>query len=166
LYQRNLKISVMQKITPFLWFDTQAEEAAKLYTSLFKNSSIGKISRYPPGAPGQEGKVMTVEFKLDGQDFIALNGGPHFSFTPAVSMFIKCETQEEVNRLWDALSEGGTKEQCGWLRDKFGLSWQVVPNGLQELLQDKDAGRAQRAMAAMMKMKKLDIEELEEAAMG
>jgi len=156
----------MQKITPFLWFDTQAEEAAKLYTSLFKNSSIGKISRYPPGLPGQEGKVMTVEFKLDGQDFIALNGGPHYSFTPAVSMFIKCETQEEVDRLWNALSEGGTIEQCGWLRDKFGLSWQVVPNGLQELLQDKDPGRAQRAMTAMMKMKKLDIGVLEEAAMG
>ncbi len=156
----------MQKITPFLWFDTQAEEAAKLYTSLFKNSSIGKISRYPPGLPDQEGKVMTVEFKLDGQDFIALNGGPHYSFTPAVSMFIKCETQEEVDRLWNALSEGGTIEQCGWLRDKFGLSWQVVPNGLQELLQDKDPGRAQRAMTAMMKMKKLDIGVLEEAAMG
>ncbi|SDH44638.1 VOC family protein [Chitinophaga filiformis] len=156
----------MQKITPFLWFDTQAEEAAKLYTSLFKNSSIGKISRYPPGLPGQEGKVMTVEFKLDGQDFIALNGGPHYSFTPAVSMFIKCETQEEVDKLWNALSEGGTIEQCGWLRDKFGLSWQVVPNGLQELLQDKDPGRAQRAMTAMMKMKKLDIGVLEEAAMG
>ena len=156
----------MQKITPFLWFDTQAEEAVKLYTSLFKHSSIGKISRYPPGLPGQEGKVMTVEFKLDGQDFIALNGGPHYSFTPAVSMFIKCETQEEVDRLWSALSEGGTIEQCGWLRDKFGLSWQVVPNGLQELLQDKDPGRAQRAATAMMKMKKLDIGALEEAAMG
>lgn len=156
----------MQKITPFLWFDTQAEEAAKLYTSLFKNSSIGKISRYPPGVPGQEGKVMTVEFKLDGQDFIALNGGPHYSFTPAVSMFIKCETQAEVDKLWDALSEGGKIDQCGWLRDKFGLSWQVVPNGLQELLQDKDPGRAQRAVAAMMQMKKLDIAALEEAAAG
>ncbi len=156
----------MQKITPFLWFDTQAEEAAKLYTSLFKNSSIGKISRYPPGVPGQEGKVMTVEFKLDGQDFIALNGGPHYSFTPAVSMFIKCETQEEVDKLWDALSEDGKIDQCGWLKDKFGLSWQVVPNGLQELLQDKDPGRAQRAVTAMMQMKKLDIAALEEAAAG
>ncbi|SHN39937.1 VOC family protein [Chitinophaga sp. CF418] len=156
----------MQKITPFLWFDTQAEEAAKLYTSLFKNSSIGKISRYPPGVPGQEGKVMTVEFRLDGQDFIAMNGGPHFSFTPAVSMFIKCETQEEVDRLWDALTEGGTEDRCGWLKDKFGLSWQVVPNGLQELLQDKDPGRAQRAVTAMMQMQKLDIGVLEEAAAG
>ncbi|UPK67853.1 VOC family protein [Chitinophaga filiformis] len=156
----------MQKITPFLWFDTQAEEAAKLYTSLFTNSSIGKISRYPPGIPGQEGKVMTVEFTLDGQEFIALNGGPHYSFTPAVSMFIKCETQEEVDRLWAALTEGGTADRCGWLKDKFGLSWQVVPNGLQELLQDKDPGRAQRAVSAMMQMQKLDIEVLEEAAAG
>lgn len=156
----------MQKITPFLWYDGQAEEAAKLYTGLFKNSSISKISRYPPGVPGQEGKVMTVEFTLDGQEFIALNGGPHYSFTPAVSMFIKCETQEEVDRLWDALSEGGTLDQCGWLRDKFGLSWQVVPDGLQELLQDKDPARAQRAVTAMMQMKKLDIRALQEAAIG
>ncbi|QHS59588.1 VOC family protein [Chitinophaga agri] len=156
----------MQKITPFLWYDGQAEEAAKLYTELFKNSSISKISRYPPGVPGQEGKVMTVEFTLDGQEFIALNGGPHYSFTPAVSMFIKCETQEEVDRLWDALSEGGTLDQCGWLRDKFGLSWQVVPEGLQELLQDKDPARAQRAVTAMMQMKKLDIRALQEAAIG
>ncbi|PWV51650.1 VOC family protein [Chitinophaga sp. S165] len=156
----------MQKITPFLWYDTEAEEAAKLYTSLFKNSSIGKISRYPPGVPGQEGKVMTVEFTLDGQEFIALNGGTHYSFTPAVSMFIKCDTQAEVDKLWDALSEGGKIDQCGWLRDKFGLSWQVVPNGLQELLQDKDPGRAKRAVAAMMQMKKLDIAALEEAAAG
>lgn len=156
----------MQKITPFLWYNDQAEEAAKLYTSLFKNSSIGKISRYPPGIPGQEGKVMTVEFKLDGQDFIAMNGGPHYSFTPAVSMFIKCENQAEVDRLWDALTDGGTEDRCGWLKDKFGLSWQVVPDGLQELLQDKDPGRAQRAVTAMMQMQKLDIGVLEEAAAG
>ena len=156
----------MQKITPFLWYNDQAEEAAKLYTSLFKNSSIGKISRYPPGVPGQEGKVMTVEFTLDGQDFIAMNGGPHYSFTPAVSMFIKCDTQEEVDKLWDALTAGGSIDKCGWLRDKFGLSWQVVPNGLQELLQDKDPGRAQRAVTAMMQMEKLDIGLLEEAASG
>lgn len=156
----------MQKITPFLWFDTQAEEAAKLYTSLFKNSSIGKISRYPPGVPGREGEVMTVEFTLDGQDFIAMNGGPHFTFTPAVSMFIKCETQAEVDKLWTALTDGGSEDRCGWLKDKFGLSWQVVPNGLQELLQDKDPGRAQRAVAAMMQMQKLDIGALEEAAAG
>jgi predicted 3-demethylubiquinone-9 3-methyltransferase (glyoxalase superfamily) len=156
----------MQKITPFLWFDDQAEEAAKLYTSLFKDSSIGKISHYPPGVPGQEGKVMTVEFTLDGMDFIALNGGPHYSFTPAVSMFTRCETQEEVDRLWDALTEGGKEDRCGWLRDKFGLSWQIVPNRLQELLQDKDPARAQRATQAMMQMVKLDIGALEEAAMG
>lgn len=156
----------MQKITPFLWYNDQAEEAAELYTSLFKNSSIGKISRYPPGIPGQEGKVMTVEFKLDGQDFIAMNGGPHYSFTPAVSMFIKCENQAEVDRLWDALTDGGTEDRCGWLKDKFGLSWQVVPDGLQELLQDKDPGRAQRAVTAMMQMQKLDIGVLEEAAAG
>lgn len=156
----------MQKITPFLWYNDQAEEAAKLYTSLFKNSSIGKISRYPPGIPGQEGKVMTVEFKLDGQDFIAMNGGPHYSFTPAVSMFIKCENQAEVDRLWNALTDGGSEDRCGWLKDKFGLSWQVVPDGLQELLQDKDPGRAQRAVTAMMQMQKLDIGVLEEAAAG
>jgi predicted 3-demethylubiquinone-9 3-methyltransferase (glyoxalase superfamily) len=156
----------MQKITPFLWFDTQAEEAAKLYTSLFKNSSIGKISRYPPGVPARAGEVMTVEFTLDGQDFIAMNGGPHFNFTPAVSMFIKCETQAEVDKLWAALTDGGTEDRCGWLKDKFGLSWQVVPNGLQELLQDKDPGRAQRAVTAMMQMQKLDIAVLEEAAAG
>lgn len=156
----------MQKITPFLWYNDQAEEAAKLYTSLFKNSSIGKISRYPPGIPGLEGKVMTVEFKLDGQDFIAMNGGPHYTFTPAVSMFIKCENQAEVDRLWDALTEDGTEDRCGWLKDKFGLSWQVVPDGLQELLQDKDPGRAQRAVTAMMQMQKLDIGVLEDAAAG
>ncbi|MBW8687569.1 VOC family protein [Chitinophaga rhizophila] len=156
----------MQKITPFLWYDGQAEEAAQLYTSLFKNSTIGKISRYPPGVPGQEGKVMSVEFTLDGQEFIALNGGPHYSFTPAVSMFIRCETQEEVDKLWDALSAGGQQDRCGWLKDKFGLSWQVVPNGLQELLQDQDREKAQRAAAAMMKMDKLDIRVLEEAAKG
>jgi predicted 3-demethylubiquinone-9 3-methyltransferase (glyoxalase superfamily) len=156
----------MQKIIPFLWYDGQAEEAAKLYTSLFKNSSIGKISYYPPGVPGQGGKVMTVEFQLDGQEFIALNGGPHYKFTPAVSMFIKCETQAEVDKLWAALLEGGSEDQCGWLRDKYGLSWQVVPDGLQQLLQDKDPGRAQRAVTAMMQMKKLDIRVLEEAAQG
>ncbi|TWV99203.1 VOC family protein [Chitinophaga pinensis] len=156
----------MQKITPFLWYNDQAEEAAKLYTSLFKNSSIGKISRYPPGVPGQEGKVMTVEFTLDGQEFIALNGGPHYSFTPAVSMFIQCETQDEVDKLWDALTAGGSIDKCGWCRDKFGLSWQVVPKGLQELMQDKDPGRARRATMAMMQMEKLDIGVLEEAANG
>lgn len=156
----------MQKITPFLWYEDKAEEAANFYVSLFKNSSIQNIARYPDNVPGYGGKVMTVEFKLDGQEFIALNGGPHYTFTPAVSMFIKCEDQAEVDRLWDALLEGGTPDRCGWLRDKFGLSWQVVPLGLQELMQDKDPGKAQRATAAMMQMVKLDINELRKAAEG
>ena len=153
----------MQKITPCLWFDDQAEEAASLYTSLFKNSKIESINRYGEGAPRPAGMVMTVTFQLDGQEFTALNGGPEFKFTEAVSLFVNCETQEEVDRLWEKLSEGGEKGRCGWLKDKFGLSWQIVPEGLSDLLQGEDAGKSQKALKAMLQMRKLDIHELRRA---
>jgi predicted 3-demethylubiquinone-9 3-methyltransferase (glyoxalase superfamily) len=154
----------MPKITPFLWFDTQAEEAAELYTSVFPNSRIVEVSRYGEAGPGPAGSVMTVEFDLDGQRFVALNGGPEFRFTEAVSFQIDCKSQEEVDRYWEALSEGGEKGPCGWLKDRFGLSWQVVPDALPRLLTDPDREKSQRVMAAMMKMGKLDIAELERAA--
>jgi predicted 3-demethylubiquinone-9 3-methyltransferase (glyoxalase superfamily) len=154
----------MQKITPFLWFDHQAEEAARFYTSIFKKSKVGKISRYGDAGPGPKGSVMTVEFKLEGQDFIALNGGPIYRFTPAISLFVDCRTQKEVDGLWNKLSAGGKEVQCGWLEDKYGLSWQIVPNVLMRLLQDKDARKSQKVMQAMMQMKKLDIEGLKRAA--
>jgi len=150
----------MQKITPCLWFDDQAEEAASLYTSLFKNSKIESINRYGEGAPRPAGMVMTVTFQLDGQEFTALNGGPEFKFTEAVSLFVNCETQADVDELWEKLSEGGEKGRCGWLKDKFGLSWQIVPSGLMELLQGEDPGKSQKAMQAMLQMGKLDINEL------
>ena len=150
----------MQKITPFLWFDNQAEEAVKFYTSIFKNSRIGKI------APGPKGSVMTVEFQLEGQEFVALNGGPHFKFTEAISFVVNCKTQAEVDKFWKKLSAGGKEVQCGWLKDKYGLSWQIVPTVLGELLSDKDAAKSQRVMQAMLKMVKLDIEKLKEAAEG
>jgi len=153
----------MQKITPFLWFDGKAEEAANLYTSIFKNSKILNISRYGEEGPGPAGTVMTVTFQLDGQEFTALNGGPMFKFTEAISFFVNCETQEEVDELWEKLSEGGEEEQCGWLKDKYGVSWQIVPTALMEMLQDKDAERAQRVMKAMLQMKKIDIETLKQA---
>jgi predicted 3-demethylubiquinone-9 3-methyltransferase (glyoxalase superfamily) len=158
----------MQKITTFLWFDTQAEEAADFYVSLFKNSQIKNVSRYP--AEGEEvtgkpaGTAMTVEFELDGQDFIALNGGPHFKFTEAISLVVNCETQEEIDYFWERLTEGGTEGQCGWLKDRYGLSWQIVPPVLAELLQDKDRERAGRVMKAMLQMKKLDIPTLKRAS--
>jgi predicted 3-demethylubiquinone-9 3-methyltransferase (glyoxalase superfamily) len=154
----------MQKITPFLWFDGQAEQAAKFYTSIFKKSKIGKVSRYGDAGPGPKGSVMTVEFKLEGQDFIALNGGPTYRFTPAISLFVDCETQKEVDELWSKLSAGGKEVQCGWLEDKYGLSWQIVPNVLMRLLYDKDAKKSQRVMQAMMQMVKIDIEGLKRAA--
>jgi predicted 3-demethylubiquinone-9 3-methyltransferase (glyoxalase superfamily) len=154
----------MQKITPFLWFDGQAEEAARFYTSIFKKSKIGKISRYGDVGPGPKGSVMTVEFKLEGQDFIALNGGPTYRFTPAISLFVDCKTQKEVDELWRKLSAGGKEVQCGWLEDKYGLSWQIVPNVLMRLLHDKDAKKSQRVMQAMMQMVKIDIEGLKRAA--
>ncbi len=160
----------MQKITPFLWFDDQAEEAAKFYTSIFKNSKIGKIARYDKAgekAAGRPaGSVMTIEFQLEGQEFVALNGGPHFKFTEAISFVVNCQTQEEVDYYWKKLSEGGKEVQCGWLTDKFGVSWQVVPTILPELLSNKDAAKSQRVMQAMLKMVKLDIKKLKRAAEG
>jgi len=149
-----------QTITPFLWFNDQAEEAVKFYTSIFKNSKVGSISRYGPEGPGPNGSVMSVTFSLNGQDFMALNGGPIYTFNPAISFYVNCETQEEVDELWEKLSEGGEEVQCGWLTDKFGLSWQIVPSILNKLLQDKDARKAQSVTRAMLQMKKLDIEAL------
>jgi predicted 3-demethylubiquinone-9 3-methyltransferase (glyoxalase superfamily) len=153
----------MQKITPCFWFDDQAEEAARFYTSIFKNSRVGKISRYGEGAPRPKGTVLTVKFRLDGQEFLALNGGPQFKFTEAVSFIVNCETQKEVDRLWEALSEGGEKVQCGWLKDQYGLSWQIVPTILARMMSDPDPRRADRVFQAVMRMKKLDIKELKEA---
>jgi predicted 3-demethylubiquinone-9 3-methyltransferase (glyoxalase superfamily) len=160
----------MQKITPFLWFDNQAEEAVKFYTSIFKNSRIRKTTRYDKAgekASGQPaGSIMTVEFQLDGQKFVALNGGPHFKFTEAISLVVNCQTQAEVDRFWKKLSAGGKEVQCGWLKDKYGLSWQIVPTVLGELLADKDKAKSQRVMEAMLKMVKLDIKTLKQAAKG
>jgi predicted 3-demethylubiquinone-9 3-methyltransferase (glyoxalase superfamily) len=149
----------MGKITPCLWFDTEGEEAAQLYTSLFKNSKILDVARYGEAGPRPAGTVMTVSFELDGQEFLALNGGPEFKFTEAVSFQIHCETQEEVDHFWNGLSEGGERGPCGWLKDRFGLSWQVVPKVLNELLGDPDPEKAQRVMKVMMGMSKLDIAE-------
>ena len=155
------------KITSCLWFDGQAEAAAKLYTSLVPNSKIGKITKYPEGTPGQAGTVMTVEFELDGAQFVGLNGGPEFKFSEAVSFQIHCKDQAEVDRYWNALIEGGGEESvCGWCKDRFGLSWQVIPEVLPKLMADPDRDKANRATAAMMGMKKLDIAQLEAAAAG
>lgn len=157
----------MQKITPFLWFNDKAEEAANFYISVFKNSKIKNIARYdkegPKTAGRPEGTVMTVEFEIGGLQFVALNGGPAFKFSPAISFLINCESQEEVDELWEKLSEGGSKNQCGWLDDKFGVSWQVVPIELGKLLSDPDPEKAQRVMQAMLQMKKIDIEGLRKA---
>jgi predicted 3-demethylubiquinone-9 3-methyltransferase (glyoxalase superfamily) len=153
----------MQKISPFLWFDGKAEEAANFYVSIFPGSRILNVSRYGDGAPMPKGTAMSVTFQLHGQEFMALNGGPHFQFTPAISLFVKCETQKEVDTLSDKLSVGGEVQPCGWVKDKYGLSWQVIPNALGRLLQDKDPAKAQRVMKAMLQMKKLDIRALEEA---
>jgi predicted 3-demethylubiquinone-9 3-methyltransferase (glyoxalase superfamily) len=155
----------IQKITPFLWFDRQAEEAAAFYTSTFPNSKVVKTSRYGEGAPMPAGTAMTVEFQLDGQTFIALNGGPMFKFTEAVSFVVNCANQDEIDRYWDKLtSGGGAAVQCGWLKDKYGLSWQIVPTILGELVGGKDAARAGRVMQALMGMVKLDIKGLQKAA--
>jgi predicted 3-demethylubiquinone-9 3-methyltransferase (glyoxalase superfamily) len=154
----------MQKITPFLWFDGNAEEAANFYISIFKNSKMGKISRYGDAGPGLKGSVMSVTFQIEGQEFFALNGGPQFKFTPAISFFVNCETQQEVDDLWEKLSAGGRTDRCGWLQDKFGLSWQIIPTVLGQLLGDKDPQRAKRAMQAMLQMTKIDIEKLQQAA--
>lgn len=156
----------MKKITPFLWFDNQAEEAMNLYVSIFKNSKVLSVTRYGEAGPGPEGSVMTAAFQLDGQEFIALNGGPHFKFTEAISFSVNCETQEEVDELWEKLSEGGEKGRCGWLKDKYGLSWQVNPTVLGEMLQDKDPAKAKRVMEAMLQMDKIDIKTLKQAYEG
>jgi predicted 3-demethylubiquinone-9 3-methyltransferase (glyoxalase superfamily) len=153
----------LQKITPFLWFDNQAEEAMNFYVSIFKNSKRGRISRYGEAGPGPKGAVMVASFELEGQKFIALNGGPHFKFTEAVSFLVNCETQDEVDAFWEKLSEGGSKGQCGWLKDKFGLSWQIVPTILGELMSDPDPEKSKRVMTAMLQMKKLDINALKRA---
>jgi predicted 3-demethylubiquinone-9 3-methyltransferase (glyoxalase superfamily) len=153
----------MQKITPFLWFDSKAEEAAKFYTSIFKNSKLGQIRRYGEAGPGPKGSVLTVSFEIEGQEFVALNGGPQFTFTPAISFFVNCQTQEEVDGFWEKLSAGGRTNRCGWLQDKFGISWQIVPAVLGRLLSDSDPAKANRVMKAMLQMEKLDIRGLQEA---
>ena len=157
----------MQKITPFLWFDGKAEEAANFYTSIFKNSKILNIARYGEAGPGPKGSVMAATFQLEGQEFIALNGGPQYTFTPAISLLVNCETQAEVDGLWAKLTSGGGKEvQCGWLQDKFGLSWQIVPKAFFELMRDKDPVKSQRVFKAMMQMTKFDIAALQRAYRG
>ena len=156
--------SHMQKITPFLWFNDKAEEAMNFYLSIFRNSKVLGVTRYGEAGPGPKGTVMTANFVLDGQEFVALNGGPQFTFTPAISFVVNCETQQEVDEFWEKLSEGGKIDQCGWLTDKYGLSWQVVPTGLPRLLTDKDPAKAGRVMKAMLQMKKIDIARLQEAA--
>jgi len=153
----------MPKISPFLWFDRQAEEAANFYIKIFKNSKILNITRYGEAGPGPKGSVMTIEFTLDGQEFIALNGGPHFKFNEAISFSVDCKTQEEVDMYWAKLSEGGQEQPCGWLKDKFGLSWQVNPTILGEMLGDPDPQKAERVTEAMLKMKKIDIAALKKA---
>ena len=156
----------MQKIVPFLWFNGNAEEAVNFYVSIFKNSKVVRVSRYGDAGPGPKGSVMSCTFQLEGQDFYALNGGPQFTFTPAISLFVNSETQQEVDQLWEKLSAGGSKDQCGWLKDKFGLSWQVVPLALEEMLADKDPARLERVMQAMLQMQKLDIGALQAAYRG
>ena len=153
----------MQKITPFLWFNGNAEDAMNFYTSIFKNSKIGRITRYGDAGPGPKGTVMSATFQLDGQEFMALNGGPQFKFTEAISFFVNCETQEEVDKLWEKLCAGGEKQRCGWLKDKYGVSWQIVPTVLGQMLQDKDAEKSKRVMNAMMQMDKIDIAGLKQA---
>src|SRR5439155_7147313 len=153
----------VQKITPFLWFDKQAEEAARFYTSIFESAKIVSLTRYGEAGPGPRGSVMTVAFQLDGQEFVALNGGPQFKFTEATSFVVNCDTQEEVDRFWEKLSEGGQEVQCGWLKDRYGLSWQIVPVVLSQMLQDEDPQKSQRVMKALLQMKKIDIGRLKKA---
>jgi predicted 3-demethylubiquinone-9 3-methyltransferase (glyoxalase superfamily) len=147
----------MQKITPFLWFDGKAEEAMNFYVSIFKNSKVGSVT------PGPKGSVMMATFELDGQPFMALNGGPHFTFSPAISLYVSCETQQEVDELWDRLSEGGEKQRCGWLKDKYGISWQIIPSALGRLMGDRDPEKSKRVMQAMLQMSKIDIDGLQRA---
>lgn len=153
----------MQKITPFLWFDNKAEEAVNFYISIFQGSKIVSVMRYGEAGPGPKGTVMGLTFQLCGQEFMALNGGPEFTFTPAISLFVKCASQQEIDELWEKLSQGGQKQRCGWVKDKYGLSWQIVPTILGELLQDKSAEKSKRVMQAMLQMDKLDIEALKAA---
>jgi len=153
----------MQKIAPFLWFNDNLEEAMNFYISIFKNSKIVSVNRSGEAGPGPKGMVTGATFELDGQRFLALNGGPHFTFTPAISMFVNCETQQEIDDLWEKLSAGGEKSRCGWLKDKFGLSWQIVPSDLGDMLQDKNPQKAKSTMNAMLQMNKLDIEKLRQA---
>jgi predicted 3-demethylubiquinone-9 3-methyltransferase (glyoxalase superfamily) len=157
----------MKKITPFLWFDNQAEEAMNFYVSVFKNSRILGVSRYGDAGPGAKGSVMTAAFELNGQEFTVLNGGPqHFGFSEAISFFVNCETQQEVDELWEKLTDGGEPGPCGWLKDKYGLSWQIVPTALAEMLGDKDATKSQRVMQAMLQMSKIDVAALRQAYEG
>jgi predicted 3-demethylubiquinone-9 3-methyltransferase (glyoxalase superfamily) len=153
----------MEKITPFLWFDGKAEEAMNFYISIFKNSKMVSVTRFGEAGPGPKGAVMTATFQLDGQQFVALNGGPQFTFTPAISFFVNCETQQEVDDLWDKLSESGEKGRCGWLKDKYGLSWQIVPSALGKMLHDKDAEKSKRVVKAMLQMSKIDVKGLQQA---
>ena len=153
----------MQKITPFLWFDHEAEEAMNFYVSIFKNSKVVGVSRYGEGGPGPAGSVMTANFQLEGQEFIALNGGPAHHFNESISLFVDCKTQEEVDELWNKLTEGGEEGPCGWLKDKYGLSWQIIPSVLGELLNDSDPAKSQSVMQAMLQMKKIDIAALQRA---
>jgi predicted 3-demethylubiquinone-9 3-methyltransferase (glyoxalase superfamily) len=166
LWELLLRSRAVQKITPFLWFDSQAEEAAEFYVSIFKNSKIDSVRRYGEGSPAPAGTVMSVEFQLEGQDFIALNGGPMFTFTPAISFFVNCETQAEVDDLWEKLSAGGEKSRCAWLKDKYGVSWQIVPTALGQMLFDKDPEKSKRVMQAMLQMDKIDIARLKRAHEG
>jgi len=156
----------MQRITTCLWFDNNAEEAVNFYTSIFKNSKVLEVSRWGEGGPGPEGSVLTMRFQLEGQEFQALNGGPQFKFTEAISLSVDCQSQEEVDELWEKLSEGGSEDQCAWLKDRFGLSWQIVPRALPELLADPDPEKSKRVIEAMLKMKKIDIKALQEAYAG
>jgi predicted 3-demethylubiquinone-9 3-methyltransferase (glyoxalase superfamily) len=156
----------MQKIITFLWFDHEAEEAARFYTSLFNNSRITDVTRYPEGGPAPAGKAMTVKFELDGQEFLALNGGPQYKFTEATSLLVNCEGQEEVDRMWGKLTDGGEPGQCGWLKDRWGLSWQIIPKELSTLIGDPDPERSRRAVMAMLGMQRIDIAKLREAAAG
>ena len=153
----------MQKITPFLMFNNQTDEAVNFYVSIFKNSKIESVSRYGEAGPGAKGSIMSASFQLEGQEFMAFNGGPTFSFSQGISLFVSCETQKQVDELWEKLSAGGEKEQCGWLKDKFGVSWQIIPTVLGELLGDKDPKKSQNVMQAMLKMTKIDIAELRRA---
>ena len=156
----------MQKISPFLWFDGNAEEAVNFYVSIFKDSKILNLSRYGEAGPGPKGSVMSATFQLHGQEFIALNGGPHFKFTPAISFFVHCQTQEEVDDLWEKLSAGGRKDRCGWLTDKYGLSWQIIPDVLGKMLNDPDKEKSKRVMNAMLQMDKIEVKKLEQAYGG